>query len=92
MLTLKDLQAIDKLLDKKMDDKLAPIQAEQKNQAKRIDFVQLQLAQKIDSSDKKQSERTRSTNKKLNTLIRLYDSEHVSLRKRVDRIEDHLNM
>lgn len=29
---------------------------------------------------------------KLDAMIRLYDQEYVHLRKRVDRVEDHLNL
>ncbi|KKQ75934.1 MAG: hypothetical protein US96_C0001G0010 [Candidatus Woesebacteria bacterium GW2011_GWB1_38_5b] len=50
------------------------------------------LDEKLDQKLKPIMNEQKKQGKKLDAFLRLYDGEHTHLRKRVDRIDNHLNL
>lgn len=80
MLTKTDLQAIDKLFTKRLDDAIVH----------QIDPLITKRTDEIVT--KRISQALKPVNRKLDLVISFFDREIVTLRKRVDRIEDHLHI
>lgn len=77
MLTKKDLLSIGKQIDIKLDDKLTPLTADIKTMKGDIKTMKADIAK---------------IRKDISGITDFFDQEYLVLRKRVERIEDHLNL
>lgn len=92
MLTQNDLQAIEKIFEKKFDSRLSGIES-------RMIFLESKLSKKIDTLDKKiefldnkTSRSFKAVDKKLDVIINYFDHQDIDIRKRLNRIELHLGL
>lgn len=77
MLTKKDLSNIGKQIDIKLDDKLTPLTRDIKTMKSDIKTMKGDIAK---------------IRKDISGITDFFDQEYIGLRKRVERIEDHLNL
>jgi hypothetical protein len=80
MLTKQDLQAIDNIIVKRTDEIVT----------KRVDEVVVKrINEMVPPLIQKE---LKPINKKIDLIISFFDREYTGLRKRVERIEDHLHL
>jgi len=85
MLTKGDLQEIDKVLTKRIKTELKPVRIEMQDGLKTV-RAEMQAELKPIKSDIGQIRRD------IKTIVNFFDCEYLDLRKRVERIEEHLHL